>query len=251
MRNSCFSPCRFYISLHIFTFSYQNLLEMMKQQAWLLLSFIVFIGFGCFRYMSSLTSDEKKDGFQSLFNGKDLDAWVGNKKSYRVEDDNIVIDPKGGGGGNLFTEKEYSNFIFRFEFQLTPGANNGLGIHAPLEGDAAYVGKELQILDNTASKYANLKPYQYHGSVYGIIPAKRGFLKPVGEWNQQEVMVNGSKIKITLNGTTIVDGDFMEASKNGTMDGKDHPGLKRTNGHIGFLGHGDVLKFRNIRIKEL
>ena len=190
--------------------------------------------------------------FTSLFDGKTLDGWVGNKQSYKVENGAIVVDPKGGGsGGNLYTAAEYSNFIFRFEFQLTPGANNGLGIHAPLEGDAAYAGKELQILDNTAEKYAELKPYQYHGSVYGIIPAKRGFLKPVGEWNQQEVMVNGSKIKIILNGTAIVDGDFLEASKNGTMDGRDHPGLKRTKGHIGFLGHGDVLRFRNIRIKSL
>lgn len=134
---------------------------------------------------------------------------------------------------------------------MTPGANNGLGIHAPLEGDAAYVGKELQILDNTAEKYATLKPYQYHGSVYGIIPAKRGFLKPVGEWNKQVVTVKGSKIKIVLNGTIIVDGDFKEASKNGTIDKREHPGLQRTIGHIGFLGHGDVVRFRNIQIKEL
>ena len=86
-------------------------------------------------------------------------------------------------GGNLYTEKEYADFIYRFEFQLTPGANNGLGIRAPLTGDAAYVGMELQILDNTAPIYANLHEYQYHGSVYGVIPAKKGFLKPVGEWN--------------------------------------------------------------------
>ena len=163
----------------------------------------------------------------------------------------IVIEPKGGGGGNLYTEKEYGNFILRFEFQLTPGANNGLGIHAPLEGDAAYVGKELQILDNEHEKYAKLETYQYHGSVYGIIPAKRGHLKPTGEWNQQEVIVEHPKIKIILNGTTILEGDYLEASKNGTLDKKDHPGLKRNSGHIGFLGHGDVVRFKNIRIKEL
>lgn len=192
------------------------------------------------------------DGFVQLFNGENLDGWVGNKQSYRVENGNILVDPSGGGsGGNLLTEGEYSDFIFRFEFQLTPGANNGLGIHAPLQGDVAYVGKELQILDNTAEKYANLQPYQYHGSVYGIIPARRGFLKPVGEWNIQEVTVNGSKIKIVLNGSTIVDADLQEATKNGTIDKKEHPGLKRNTGHIGFLGHGDVVRFRNIRIKDL
>jgi len=195
----------------------------------------------------------KKDtGFKELFNGNNLDGWVGNKDSYKAIDGMIVVDPNGGGsGGNLFTVDQYSDFVLRFEFQLTPGGNNGLGIHAPLEGDAAYVGKELQILDNTAEKYANLQPYQYHGSVYGIIPAKRGFLNPVGEWNKQEVIVKGSKIKIILNGTTIVDGDFVEASKNGTIDNKEHPGLERTRGHIGFLGHGDVVRFRNIKLKNI
>lgn len=198
-----------------------------------------------------LTNAEKKEGFQSLFNGNDLGHWVGNKTDYLIENGEIAVRPEKGGHGNLYTANEYSDFIFRFEFKLTPGANNGLGIHAPLTGDAAYVGKELQILDNTAAKYANLKPYQYHASVYGIIPAKRGHLKPVGEWNSQEVMVKDDDIKITLNGTVIVDGNFKEASKNGTADGKNHPGLKRNKGHIGFLGHGNELWFRNIRIKDL
>jgi hypothetical protein len=204
-----------------------------------------------FCFVFSVASQAQEKGFTALFNGKNLDGWVGNKESYQVKDGIIVIEPKGGGGGNLYTEKEYGNFVLRFEFQLTPGANNGLGIHAPLEGDAAYVGKELQILDNEHEKYAKLQEYQYHGSVYGVIPAKRGFLKPTGEWNQQEVIVEHPKIKIILNGTTILEGDYLEASKNGTLDKKDHPGLQRNSGHIGFLGHGDVVRFKNIRIKEL
>ncbi|WP_209329412.1 3-keto-disaccharide hydrolase [Lunatimonas salinarum] len=207
--------------------------------------------FGSLLLASATMLQDSEKGFKKLFNGKNLKGWVGNMESYKAKDGMIVIEPGQGSGGNLYTEKEYGNFVLRFEFQLTPGANNGLGIHAPLEGNAAYLGKELQILDNTAEKYANLKDYQAHGSVYGVMPAKKGYLKPVGEWNQQEVTVEHPKIKIVLNGTVILEGDYVEASKNGTIDGEAHPGLQRNRGHIGFLGHGDVVHFRNLRIKEL
>ncbi|MDX9810758.1 MAG: DUF1080 domain-containing protein [Bacteroidales bacterium] len=199
----------------------------------------------------NLTTEEKTEGFKALFNGRNLDNWIGNKESYIVGENKIVVNPGTGSGGNLYTAKEYSDFVMRFEFMLTPGANNGLGIRTPPEGDAAYVGMELQILDNNAPVYANLQPYQYHGSVYGVIPAKREFLNPVGEWNYQEVRAEGTRITVTLNGTVIVDGDIADARDNGTMDHNDHPGLKNTKGHIGFLGHGSEVHFRNIRIKEL
>lgn len=200
-----------------------------------------------------LSAKEKKEGFKVLFDGTNMHEWTGNTTDYVIENGNIAIRPKPGkgSGGNLFTKDEYSDFVFRFEFQLTPGANNGLGIRAPLTGDAAYTGMELQILDNEAPIYKNLHIYQYHGSVYGTLPAKRGFLKPVGEWNYQEVFVKGPKIKVVLNGTVILDGDLTEARKNGAADGKAHPGLLRKSGHIGFLGHGSPLQFRNIRIKDL
>ncbi|MBN1107540.1 MAG: DUF1080 domain-containing protein, partial [Bacteroidales bacterium] len=199
----------------------------------------------------NLTREEKTEGFVSLFNGRNLDNWTGNRESYVAEDGMIVIKPDKGSGGNLYTENEYSDFILRFEFMLTPAANNGLGIRAPLKGDAAYTGMELQILDNTAPVYAKLQPYQYHGSVYGVIPAKRGYLKPVGEWNYQEVEARGTRIKVTLNSTVIVDGDIAGPRDSGTMDGREHPGLKNKTGHIGFLGHGSIVRFRNIRIKDL
>jgi hypothetical protein len=163
----------------------------------------------------------------------------------------MVYDPTSGDRTNLYTAKQYGDFQLRFEFQLTPGANSGVGIRTPGKGDAAYVGMEIQVLDDTAPVYAALQPYQYHGSVYGVIPAKRGFLKPVGEWNAEEILVQGSHVKVTLNGTVIVDGDLVEASRNGTMDHQAHPGLERTSGYIGWLSHGSVVAFRNVRIKEL
>lgn len=188
-------------------------------------------------------------GFVSLFNGENLEGWIGATNAYKAVDGTIHLPP--GSGGNLYTEKEYSNFVLRFEFKLTPGANNGLGIRAPKQGDAAYVGIELQILDNEHPKYANLQPWQYHGSAYGLAAAKRGFLKETGEWNVQEVTVNGRDIKVVLNGETILDVNLDEATKNGTLSGHEHPGAKRTTGHLGFLGHGDEVWFRNIRIKEI
>lgn len=200
---------------------------------------------------TALDEVEKKQGFISLFDGANLDQWTGNVAGYNVADGAVEVNPDAHGGGNLYTKEEFADFQYRFEFQLTPGANNGIGIRAPLEGDAAYAGMEIQVLDSEHPKYKDLKEYQYHGSVYGVIPAKRGYLKPTGEWNQEEIWIKGNKIKVTLNGTMILDGDIGAASKNGTVDHNEHPGLKNKTGHIGFLGHGDVVRFRKMRVKRL
>lgn len=197
-----------------------------------------------------LDSREKAEGFYPLFNGKDLTGWTGNLNGYQAEDGMIVVHPEKSSG-NLYTENTYADFVLRFDFQLTPGANNGIGIRAPLSGDAAYLGMEIQVLDNEHPKYAQLQPYQYHGSVYGVIPAKRGFLLPAGQWNTEEISIRGDEIKVTLNGTVITEGNLSAVGKNGTMDHKEHPGLLRKEGHIGFLGHGDVVRFKNIRIKKM
>ena len=200
---------------------------------------------------TSISDEEQKDGFISLFDGTNIDQWTGNTGGYLVKEGSLMVNPEEGSGGNLYTKDEFDNFIYRFEFQLTPGSNNGIGVHAPLEGDAAYVGMEIQVLDSEHPMYEKLQPYQYHGSVYGVIPAKRGYLKPVGEWNQEEIKVIGTKIKVSLNGTVILDDDYAAASVNGTMDHNQHPGLKRTTGHLGFLGHGDVVRFKNMRVKKM
>lgn len=195
-------------------------------------------------------NDEVEEGFVSLFDGKSLDHWQGGKDGYEITDDGVLVClPKGSG--NLYTAKEYADFHYKFDFKLTPGANNGIGIRTPLQGDAAYVGMEIQVLDNTADQYKNLKPYQYHGSIYGVVPARREFLKPVGEWNSQEIICKGKHVTVILNGETIVDADIEKASTPKTLDGNNHPGLKRDKGYISFCGHGSRVEFRNIRIKEL
>lgn len=194
---------------------------------------------------------ESEDGFVTLFDGKSLKGWQGSTDGYVVEDGVLTCLEKGGG--NLYTDKEYDNFVVRFEFLLTPGANNGLGLRVPRDAkiDPAFSAIEIQILDDSSPMYAKIHEYQHHGSVYGVVPAKTGHLKPVGEWNTEEVYCSGNHIRVVLNGETIVDADVAEASKNGTIDGRDHPGLKRTTGHIAFCGHGAKVSFRNIRVKEL
>ncbi|HOK44324.1 MAG TPA: DUF1080 domain-containing protein [Bryobacteraceae bacterium] len=190
-------------------------------------------------------------GFTPLFDGKTLKGWTlvgGRGPGYIVEDGKIVCP--ADGGGNLFTEREYANFIFRFEFRMEPGGNNGIGIRAPLKGDAAYQGMEIQILDDQHPKYKSwIKPEQHHGSVYGLIPARTGFLKPAGEWNEEEITADGRRITVKLNGVIILDANLDIIKEPELL--KRHPGVLRTSGHIGFLGHGTRVEFRNVRIKTL
>ena len=219
----------------------------MQNAGFMRLFFILLAGalsLGCNR----VTGDD--EGFIPLFNGKDFSGWMGATDQYRVEEGMIVLPQ--GRGGKLLSEKEYDNFVLRFEFKLTPGANNGLAIRAPVPGDAAYNGMELQILDNDSDRWPDLKPYQTHGSIYGVAPAKRGFLKPVGQWNAQEVTCDGRNIRVVLNGHLILDTNLDKVAPGGkATDGQNHPGLKNTKGHLGFLGHGDQVSFRNIRLRPL
>ena len=176
----------------------------------------------------------------ALFNGKDLTGWTG--ADYEVKDGVLI-----SRGKVLRTEKQYSNYVFEFDFLLPSGGNNGLGIHYPGEGRPSGAGMELQILDNSHPKYARLKNTQYHGSLYKLQAAKRGTLKPTGEWNHQKVTVDGPKVVIELNGKIILDADLDELAKANPK----HKGVKRRSGHICFCGHGAPVQFRNITIVEL
>jgi hypothetical protein len=208
----------------------------------------------------------QEEGFTPLFNGKDLTGWVYGRRAggaenrtgrgYQVE--NGVLFTTKEDGGNLFTEKQYADFVLRFDFKLTENANNGIGIRAPLEGDAAYTGIEIQVLDDSGSEYTNLRPAQYHGSIYHMFPAKRGHQKPVGEWNSEEITVKGRQITVKLNGVTITDGNLDDVKDEDLLSRhrdlsrpEGSRGIANTRGHVGLLGHGTRVEFRNIRIREL
>lgn len=211
-----------------------------------------------------LSPEEAAEGFEVLFDGTSMHKWTGNTTNYVPVDGTIYVTAQYGGSGNLYTKKEYGDFVLRFEFAFDrEGVNNGIGIRTPMGVDAAYHGMEIQVLDHDAPIYKNLRVYQQHGSVYGIIPAKRVKFPPLGTWNVEEIRAVGDRITVTVNGEVILDGDIRQAcqghnvapdgGKNNpyTVDHKNHPGLFNASGHIGLLGHGAGIKFRNIRIKEL
>jgi len=187
-------------------------------------------------------------GFQSIFNGKDFTGWGGPVDEYEVKDGAIMCRP--GKGGTIHTVQEYQDFAAKLEFKLPPGGNNGLAIRYPGTGDTAYVGMcELQILDDDAPQYKTLDPRQYCCSIYGVVPAHRGYLRPQGQWNFEQVTIKGSTIKVELNGTVVINADVTKFHE--FMHQSAHPGLLRTQGSFGFAGHDDPVEFRNIRIKTL
>lgn len=184
--------------------------------------------------------------FAPIFDGASWKGWRGALDGWEIADGAMRCRP--GSGGAICTVAEYADFVARFEFRLPPGGNNGLAIRYPGEGDAAYAGMcELQVLDDTAEQYAALKPWQYHGSAYGMVPSRRGFQRPVGEWNFQQVTVQGGRVRVELNGFVILDADLH--ALDATADGREHPGRLRTSGAFGFAGHGDPVEFRSIQIR--
>ncbi len=189
------------------------------------------------------------DGFEQVFNGRDFEGWAGPVGEYEIKEGALACKP--GKGGTIYTKAEYGDFVVRLEFKLPPGGNNGLAIRYPGKGDTAYEGMcELQVLDDQYEKVRGpIDPRQAHGSAYGMFAAQRGYQRPIGEWNYQEVTVQGSKIKVELNGTVILDCDLSQAKE--IMGNSPHPGKDRVRGHFGFAGHSDPVMFRHIAIRNL
>ncbi len=204
---------------------------------------------------AALSPQESADGFVPLFDGKSLDGWAGldgDTSSYYVKDGLLICTATGHV--HIFTEKEFANFVLRLQIKLDPGGNNGVGIRTQPCKEPHIYGMEIQVLEDdyyADGKVLKLKDYQHHGSIYGVVPAKTGHLKPAGQWNDEEIVCDGRHVKVTLNGVVIVDADLDKVQP---IDGQQHPGLKYEKGHIGLHAHGNYgaeVFFRNMRIREL
>ena len=201
-----------------------------------------------------LASQGGTTGFEEKVNGKDLSNWQGAVASYEMKNGSIVCRP--GKGGDLLTKDEFENGIIRVEFKLPKAGNNGIALRTPLGGHSASDGLEIQVIDSdgynaqqAAAGKKGLEPYQYHGSLYHCVGAKHGYLRPVGEWNFEEIEVQGQRIKVTLNGTKILDVDMASLDRS---EIKNPPkGLDRTKGFIGFAGHNDPVEFRSFKVKKM
>ncbi len=198
--------------------------------------------------LSASVMAQEPGTFTRIFDGKSLDGWqrVGGQEGNWLVEDGLLVT-RGAGGGWLSTEGTYADFELSLEYRLQEGGNSGVFIRSPREGDPAYTGMEIQILDDEDKRYESIKPFQHCGSVYGVIPAQPGHTLPAGSWNRMEIRIIGTKIQITLNGTRVVDGDIAAHSEAVAT----HPGLKRADGYIGLQSHSEPVVFRNIRIRPL
>jgi hypothetical protein len=195
-----------------------------------------------------IASAANAEEWVTLFNGKNLDGWQavdGPLESWKVEDGLLYCS--GGGGGWLSTTKEYGDFEIELEFRVPAGGNSGVFLRAPHEGNPAFAGMEVQLLDDRAAEYATLQAFQYCGSLYGITAPKSRVSKPAGEWQTMKIVCQGREVQVTLNGTPISSTNLDQQQAHA----KEHPGINRASGHVGLQNHGTRLDFRNIRLREL
>ena len=207
---------------------------------------------------------DAEPGFFAIFNGRDLSGWEGGTNAYYVTaNGELSCTSASSVGGmslrNLWTARDYTNFVIRFSVVLPQNANNGLGIRTAPGGWCSREGMEIQLLDDYGDAYNGtnkLTNLHYSGAIYGVVGPALGvngksYLRSPGEWNDFEVTANGSRITVVLNGVTVVDDDVSKYSTDGGEDGTKRPGLHNKSGRIHWCGHGNDVRWRDIRIKEL
>lgn len=187
----------------------------------------------------------------ALFNGKNLSGWkvTGKDDVWAAEGGAIVC--KGGAGGYLLSDKEYADFELRFEYRWTKGGGaSGVALRTPDAGNPAFVGMEIQLVDDDNWEKLNkgkLTDIQRTGAIYAVQPAKPASNKPIGEWNTMTIVCQGRKLTVELNGKDLLNSNLDDHR---TKFDK-HPGLMRSKGYIGFQSHTARVEFRNVYIKEL
>src|SRR5262249_50355847 len=190
---------------------------------------------------------DDREGFEPLFNGRDLSGWQVNEGGDMAKwgAENGVLYVNGAGGGWLMTEKEYGDFIVELEYKVPKNGNSGVALRSPMKGDPAYVGMEIQILDDP--NWKNLRPTQFTGSIYDIAGPSKHVAKPFGEWNKMRIVARGRHITVHLNGEKIVDADLDQYKDRSDK----HPGILRDKGHLGLQSHDGRVAFRNLYVKPL
>jgi hypothetical protein len=216
---------------------------------------IILLVFSAFLVGSTWAWSEDKDvpeGFQPLFNGKDLEGWGvnegGNLKVWGAEKGVLYVN--GSGGGWLMTKKEYGDFELRLEFKLPEAGNSGVALRCGLKGNPhSEAGMEIQLLDDEWHKknYKGLKNTQLTGSIYDLVPPSKEALKPIGEWNKMRIIAKGTQITVELNGEKIVDANLNDHKDKE----KNHKGMFNNKGHLGLQSHDGRVEFRNLYVKEL
>jgi hypothetical protein len=188
------------------------------------------------------------DAYVPLFDGRTTEGWTpvgGQPGSWTVDDGRLVT--KGQGGGLAQHREDLRRFhpvagSTAWRRAATPGSSSA----PPGGGTRSYSGLEIQILDDDAAMYKDLKPSQYTGSIYGVAAAERGHTQPPDHWNLMEITAVGPKVTVKLNGATVVDADLGDHADAAQA----HPGLKRAEGYIGLQTHSDRVEFRRLLIKE-
>ena len=212
---------------------------------------------------NTLTDEEKEAGFVLLFDGKSLDGWRTYKQGkakpeWQVVDGAITLTKRGGG--DLITAGTYGDFDFRWEWKISEGGNSGVMWRvAEADGPPYLTGPEYQLLDSFAKpghKYPHeFPPGNLAGALYGLVPGKPEWSKPVGEWNESRILAQGTKITLYLNGqlTAEVDttGDAWKAMLAKSKFAKWERFAKEASGHLCLQDHGDTVSFRTLRIKVL
>ena len=203
------------------------------------------IGWAAIEGLGPTAIGQPSSDFEALFDGESLAGWTaigGKPGAWRAEGGSLVARP---GKSWISTNRAFGDFDLRLQYRIEKGGNSGVLLRAPHRGDPSFDGLEIQILDDNAPFYRDLKPEQYTGSVYGVIAAKRGAARPAGSWNGLGIKLEGVKIAVDLNGTRVLEArldDYPGALKR-------HPGLTRTRGFIGLQAHDSPVWFRDLAIK--